>query len=410
MHYFKLGVKKLRMILKEESSRLIGAIVSPLITLLLLSCVWSHVYVENIPFGIVDLDNSSLSRTVIEQLSNCPSLKVDHFFESEAELEQALKEKTVHGGIIIPQDFSKDVSLKKSPKAEILVDGTNMLIGGNALSGAASVLGTLSAGTELKMLQGNGMYPSVAKTAIGTFSYVQRILYDPQGSYIRNMAYTVVPLVIQMAFLSEFFIPMLIKKKKEFAAMKIRSKEFLFNVLDIIIRILVFAVVVIVATFIELCLIKKFYSLPMRGEIWIYATLMMAFFFNLVGFGLVFSAILSKMDYYVFAYNVCSTPFMLTSGVAYPFYMMPEGVVTFIKLISPLAQVSVPLKILNLKGVGWDIILPYFKESVGYSLLWIPIGLILYIISVARTKYKLEKSSLVNLDSSDAMQIKTITE
>ena len=101
---------------------------------------------------------------------------------------------------------------------------------------------------------------------------------------------------------------------------------------------------------------------------------------------------------------------MLTSGVAYPFYMMPEGVVTFIKLISPLAQVSVPLKILNLKGVGWDIILPYFKESVGYSLLWIPIGLILYIISVARTKYKLAKSSLVNLDSSDAMQIKTITE
>ena len=82
MHYFKLGVKKLRMILKEESSRLIGAIASPLITLLLLSCVWSHVYVENIPFGIVDLDNSSLSRTVIEQLSNCPSLKVDHFFDS----------------------------------------------------------------------------------------------------------------------------------------------------------------------------------------------------------------------------------------------------------------------------------------------------------------------------------------
>ncbi|KIU08181.1 membrane protein [Clostridium butyricum] len=368
MNYFKLGVKKFLSILKEESSRLIGVIVSPLITLFLLSYVWSNVYVENIPFGIVDLDNTSLSRTVIEQLSNCPSLKVDHFFDSESDLEQAVKARTVHGGIIIPQNFSKDVSMKKSPKAEIIVDGTNMLIGGNALSGAASVMGTLSAGTELKMLQGNGMFPSVAKTAIGTFSYVQRILYDPQGSYIRNMSYTVVPLVIQMAFLCEFFIPMFIKKKKDFATMKIRSKEFIFSLLDIIIRIALFALVVIIATFIGLCLIKRFYSLPMRGELWIYAVLMIAFFFNLIGFGLVFASILSKMDYFVFVYTVCSTPFMMTCGVAYPFYMMPAGVEFFIKFISPLAQVAVPLKNLNLKGVGWDIILPYFKESIGYSL------------------------------------------
>ena len=387
MNYFKLGVKKFLSILKEESSRLIGVIVSPLITLFLLSYVWSNVYVENIPFGIVDLDNTSLSRTVIEQLSNCPSLKVDHFFDSESDLEQAVKTRTVHGGIIIPQNFSKDVSMKKSPKAEIIVDGTNMLIGGNALSGAASVMG--------------------AKTAIGTFSYVQRILYDPQGSYIRNMSYTVVPLVIQMAFLCEFFIPMFIKKKKDFATMKIRSKEFVFSLLDIIIRIALFALVVITATFIGLCLIKRFYSLPMKGELWIYAVLMIAFFFNLIGFGLVFASILSKMDYFVFVYTVCSTPFMMTCGVAYPFYMMPAGVEFFIKFISPLAQVAVPLKNLNLKGVGWDIILPYFKESIGYSLFWIPIGLIMYIISVIITKYKITKSSEY-IDSEDNMNIQTI--
>lgn len=394
MKYLKSLVKSFLSILKEESGHLIAAIVSPLITLFLLSYVWSNVYVENIPFGVVDLDNTSLSRTVIEQLSNCPSLKVDHFFESESELEQAMKERTVHGGILIPQNFSKDVSMKKSPNAEIIVDGTNMLIGGNALSGAASVLGTLSAGTELKMLQGNGMYPSVAKTAIGTFSYIQRMLYDPQGSYIRNMAYTLVPLIIQMSFLCEFFIPLLIKKKKEFAEMQICSKDFVYSILDIFVRIALFSCVVIISTFASLCLIKRYYSLPMRGEIWIYIALMMAFFFNLIGFGLVFSAILNKMDYFVFIYSICSTPFMLTSGVAYPFYMMPESLVFLIKLISPLAQVATPLKILNLKGVGWDIILPYFKESIGYSLFWIPIGLALYVANIVYKKYKFEYNNL----------------
>ena len=394
MCYLKSAVKRFLAILKEESSRLIAVIIAPLFTLFLLSYVWSNVYVENIPFGIVDLDNSSLSRTVTEQLSNCPSLKVNHFFDSESELQQAIKDKIVHGGIVIPQNFSTDVSMKKSPKAQVIVDGTNMLIGGNALSGAATVLGTLSAGTELKMLQGNGMYPSVAKTAIGTFSYVQRILYDPQGSYIRNMAYTLPPLIIQMSFLCEFFIPLLIKKREEFVEMKICSKEFVSSVLDILTRIVLFSIVAIIGTFVGLCLIKKYFSLPMRGEIWIYVVLMMAFFSNLIGFGLVFSAMVKKMDYFIFVYSVCSTPFMLTSGVAYPFYMMPDSLAFWIKFISPLAQVATPLKILNLKGIGWDIILPYFKECIGYSLFWIPIGLILYAASIIYKKYKSEYKQL----------------
>ncbi|MGN0145258.1 MAG: ABC transporter permease [Clostridium sp.] len=393
MNYLKLGIKKFLKILKEESSNLIGAVVSPIFTLFLLSYVWSNVYVENIPFGIVDLDNTALSRTVVEQLSNCPSLDVNNFFDSESELQQAMKERKVHAGIIIPDNFSSDVSAKKSPKAELLVDGTNMLIGGNALSGAASVLGTLSAGTELKMLEGNGMYPSVAQTAMGTFSYVQRILYDPQSSYIRNMAYTLVVLILQMNFLVQFFIPMFLKKKKVFAETKVCSRKFIFNILDIITRIVLFAVIATVGGFVGLCLIKKYFSLPMRGEIWIYIVLMIAFFFNLIGFGLVFSAVLKKMNNFVFAYTVCSTPFMLTSGVAYPFYMMPESVEFWIKFISPLAQVATPLKLLNLKGVGWDVILPYFKESVEYSLIWIPVGLVLYTISIVVRKYNIYRKT-----------------
>ena len=405
MRYLKCAVKKFSVILKEESSSLIKAVISPIFTLFLLSYVWSNVYVENIPFGIVDKDNTSLSRTVIEQLSNSTSLDVNSYFDSESELEQAIKERKVYGGIIIPDNFSIDVSMRKSPKAEIIVDGTNMLIGGNALSGAATVMGTLSAGTELKMLQGNGMYPSQATTALGTFSYEQRILYDPQGSYIRNMAYTIVILVVQMVFLSEFFIPLFIKRKKVFAEIKVNSKEFLFNIIDIISRILLYMLVITAATFIGLCLIKKYYSLPMRGELWIYAVLMIAFILNLVGFGLVFSAILKKMDYFVFAYTICSSPFMITSGVAYPFYMMPETLVYLIKLIVPLAQVAIPLKLLNLKGVGWEIILPYFKESVGYSLLWIPIGLILYTVSVVYEKYKISKE-----DSLNELEIQSVSE
>lgn len=405
MTYFKLVFKKIFSILKEESSTLIQAVVSPVLTLFLLAYVWSNVYVEHIPFGIVDKDNTALSRTVIEQLSNCPSLNITNFFDSDSELEQAIKERKVHGGIIIPDNFSTDVSMKKSPKAEVLVDGTNMLIGGNALSGAATVLSTLSAGTELKMLQGNGLYPSVAKTAIGTFSCVQRIMYDSQGSYIRNMSYTLVILIIQMVFLSSFFIPLLIKRKKTFAEIKIGSKEFIFNLLDIAFRILLYIVIITITSFISLCLIKKYFSLPMKGEVWIYCVLMVAFFFNLIGFGLVFGAILKKMDYFVYTYSLWSSPFTLVSGVAYPFYMMSPGLVKVIKAIVPLSQVAVPLKMLNIKGSGWEAILPYLKESVRYSICWICAGIVLYSVSIIYEKYKISKLDNKSLEPETASVI-----
>ncbi|WP_294372613.1 ABC transporter permease [uncultured Clostridium sp.] len=405
MTYFKLVFKKIFSILKEESSTLIQAVVSPVLTLFLLAYVWSNVYVEHIPFGIVDKDNTALSRTVIEQLSNCPSLNITNFFDSDSELEQAIKERKVHGGIIIPDNFSTDVSMKKSPKAEVLVDGTNMLIGGNALSGAATVLSTLSAGTELKMLQGNGLYPSVAKTAIGTFSCVQRIMYDSQGSYIRNMSYTLVILIIQMVFLSSFFIPLLIKRKKTFAEIKIGSKEFIFNLLDIAFRILLYIVIITITSFISLCLIKKYFSLPMKGEVWIYCVLMVAFFFNLIGFGLVFGAILKKMDYFVYTYSLWSSPFTLVSGVAYPFYMMSPGLVKVIKAIVPLSQVAVPLKMLNIKGSGWEAILPYLKESVRYSICWICAGIVLYSVNIIYEKYKISKLDNKSLEPETASVI-----
>lgn len=69
---------------------------------------------------------------------------------------------------------------------------------------ASSVLGTMSAGMQLKMLEGNNFYPSAAQNSLGTFSYVDRTLYEPQGDYIRKMSYLLVPSITMQTFLISF--------------------------------------------------------------------------------------------------------------------------------------------------------------------------------------------------------------
>ena len=119
---------------------------------------------------------------------------------------------------MIPENFSRDMSLKKSPQAVIFADCSNIITGGGAVGAASSVLGTMSAGMQLKMLEGNNFYPSAVQTSLGTFSYVDRTLYEPQGDYIRKMSYLLVPAITMQTFLISFFIPLMIRKRKALAA------------------------------------------------------------------------------------------------------------------------------------------------------------------------------------------------
>ena len=107
-------MRVLRFIARDKKS-IVSLSLTHIITVVFVCSIFSKIYVENIPFGIVDMDNSSLSRTIIQQLKNSPGLNISFYADSENELEQAIKEKRVSGGIVIPKDFNKDAVKMKSP-------------------------------------------------------------------------------------------------------------------------------------------------------------------------------------------------------------------------------------------------------------------------------------------------------
>lgn len=376
---------------KDEKNNIIKFLISPIIGALLVGYVFSNPFVQNIPFAIVDNDNSTLSRSIISQLKNTPTLNINLYLDSESDLEKAIDSKKVGGGIIIPKDFAKDVSLSKSPKALILVDGTNMLIGGNALAGCSTVLGTINAGAQLSILQGRGLLPYTAKQTISNFSYVERILYEPQSSYLRNLIYTIVPFMVQMFFLTTFIVPLLIKKRKELESKKIFSKDGLECILNFLFRVIIISTVFVISSFMALCVIKKVFNIHLRGDILIYAALMYLFLINLTVIALVLAAIFDNASYVLLLYQLSNYAIIITCGVTYPIYMMPDGFADKIKAIWPFIHVALPLKYINLKGVGWDAVMPFIRDGFRYTLFWLPVGIVLYFLKIKIKKYKNKK-------------------
>ncbi len=376
---------KLIKILKEERNNLLMLIFVVVIFVLFLCYVWRNPYVNHIPFGVLDKDNSALSNTIISSLAANEGLNVCYYAGSESELELAIRDKKVNAGIIIPEDYAVNISRKLSPQILVVSDGTNINLGGNAVAAASSVLSTINAGLTVKMLEGNGMAPAEAQTALGTFSYVERILYEPQGGNIPRNMYTIVLLITMQIFI-RFIVPAMVNRREMFAMAE--KKEHPALVLDFAVRIAIYIATSVVVNFFALCLAGKLYALPLRGEIWIFTVSTLAFMLNVTAFGLVCGAITKNTAHFFQVNAMFTLTFMFTSGIVYPYHMMPGFLVTIIKLLSPFAAMSVGLKAVNLKGIGWDAAQPYIIDSLFYTSFWIILGALLYARSIRLLKEK----------------------
>lgn len=106
--------------MEGRKNTVIGLFISVLAGMLLITTIWKNDYTENIPFGILDEDRSSLSQSIVKQLGINPSLDIVYYADSEQDLKQAILDKKIEAGVMIPVNFSRDMSLKKSPQAVIL--------------------------------------------------------------------------------------------------------------------------------------------------------------------------------------------------------------------------------------------------------------------------------------------------
>ena len=69
--------------------------------------------------------------------------------------------------------------------------------------------------------------------------------------------------------------------------------------------------------------------------------------------------------------------------------MMPDWLSKIAHAIIPMANLSMAFKALNLKGVGFSILMPDIMNGVKYMIFWLPVGVALYVLSIFLEKKKL---------------------
>ncbi len=119
---FSVVIKEIRELIRDRIS-LITVIAVPF-SMMLVFGYGLKLEIKHVPIGVLDYDNSYLSREVVSKLtSNGEYFYVKRYFTSPEHLDRALTFGEIRAGIVFPFNFEKDFK-KGYAGFQLLVDGT----------------------------------------------------------------------------------------------------------------------------------------------------------------------------------------------------------------------------------------------------------------------------------------------
>lgn len=79
-----------------------ACIVLPLFSLVFMATIFGHGQMENLPVGVVDAEQTSLSRSIVRMVDATPELQVTKQYANETEARKAIQRKEIYGYLLIP--------------------------------------------------------------------------------------------------------------------------------------------------------------------------------------------------------------------------------------------------------------------------------------------------------------------
>lgn len=163
-------------------------ILLPVFATCLLCYTFQDGVIKEAPFAIVDQDNSSMSRMLVKNIAENETFDVKYYSDSPQDLQEQIENNQVVAGVVIPPNFSVDVTAGKSPSILIVYDGCQMSVVGISKAKLTEVMMTLKVGASIQILEGKlDLQPSEALLYAQPISNTFRYLGNPEksiGNYI----------------------------------------------------------------------------------------------------------------------------------------------------------------------------------------------------------------------------------
>lgn len=213
MTQLKTNIHCIRMVALREIHRLVAKplyifcmLIAPLFCMVFFVSLMKEGLPTNLPIAVVDLDNSSTTRSLIRQLNAFEQTEVAIQTMSFTEARQAMQRGEVYGIFYIPENFSAEASTGKQPKLSFYTNGS-YLIAGSLLFKDMKTISVLAGGAVgLKTGTAKGLTESQIKGQLQPIVINTHSIGNPWLNYSVYLNNILIPGVLQlMIFLVTVF-------------------------------------------------------------------------------------------------------------------------------------------------------------------------------------------------------------
>jgi ABC-2 type transport system permease protein len=351
MRRFKALIKKEMIHMLRDPRTLIFIFLMPILQLVLLGYV-NNTDIKNVPTAVFNQDNGKASRALLDAFNSTGYFSFDYAVYSQAEVNQLIGSGKVKVGIVIPPDYSHNISTRRSADMLVLLDGSDPTIASAVLSASALVGQAHGANVRSQQMTLQGPSGGGGASAVDVRT---RVLYNPDllGSY------NIVPGLIGMILFQTgtSLTALAIVKERERGTMEQLIVTPIRNWELILAKIIPYILVSFANTILIMAIGSFLFGVPLRGSFLLLFALVGVYLLPILGLGLLISTMAQTQQQAQLMTMPIMLPSMMLSGVFFPISSLPVFL-RFVGNLMPLTYFVYILRSILIKGVGLDMIIP----------------------------------------------------
>lgn len=292
-------------------------IVFPLLAMFFFTSLMDEGLPEDMPIGIVDLDNTSTSRSLIRRLDAFQSSKVVAHFPSVAEARRAIQENEIYAFLYIPKGTTDQLLSSRRPKISYYYNMASVMSGSLLMKDMKVISDLGSAAVGQATMRAKGYTPQQIQTFLQPIYVDLHQIANPWTNYNTYLSTVLVPgvMMLFMFLISAYSLGMELKFD--------RGKELMAKadgniVVAILGKYLPQAVIFLVIVFFYQFYIYEVMHFPRLGSVWMIILLSLLQVFASIGFGIFMFGLMPSLR---MSMSICSLWAVLgfsLAGSAFP--------------------------------------------------------------------------------------------
>jgi len=325
--------------------------------------------VKNIPTAILDRDNSSESRELVDMMTASGHFTLKARIGNDAEARDLLDRGTVQVVLDVEHGFAEKLARGDTASVQALLDGTDSNTAGVVMGYLARLATTYNGNLQDAFVARHlGLPLRAGRVELASRAWFNANLESPPfyvPAVITNILFVITMLLSSMAVVREKEIGTI----EQVIVTPIRKGEFILG------KTLPFVLI----GYIDVALISLVgwlvFDVPVRGSLTLLFLATTLFLMSSLGIGLLISTISQTQQQAMMTAFFIIFPAMLLSGFAFPIENMPLPV-QWLTLLNPLRYYMVVIRGIFLKGVGFGALWQQLAALtvIGITVLLVAVG------------------------------------